>query len=107
MSGDISEMNDEDANDKTKSNSKSLECAFTSMLETNVSLETLSLLDGSIHSPLMDLYLKLNIKGRRQLLLQSGKVQPTSLWLKALVDSNGDIDCLFCFLQMNPALFVY
>jgi len=107
VSGDISEMNDEDANDKTKSNSKSLECAFTSMLETNVSLETLSLLDGSIHSPLMDLYLKLNIKGRRQLLLQSGKVQPTSLWLKALVDSNGDIDCLFCFLQMNPALFVY
>lgn len=72
--------------------------AFESMMECNLSLESLSILDRSVHSDKMDLYLKLNNCGRRAV-LQAAGIAEKDAWLDALVNANGDVDCLFYFLS--------
>lgn len=76
-----------------------LQKAFESMLEHNFSLRSLSILDGEVSSPTMDLYLKLNCCGRQKVFHNSGGTTEWDPWLDALVHSNSDISCLFYFLS--------
>ena len=73
--------------------------AFESMLESNLSLQTLSILDGTVYSSKMAFYLKLNSCGRGHI-FQAG-IAKRDPWLDALLKSEGDIDCLFYFLSLT------
>jgi hypothetical protein len=80
---------------------KQTEMAFENSLERNVTLMAFSIL--KIHTPKLELHLKLNRAGRG-LWLQQGPASERDPWVKALAGCNGDIDCLFYIISANPAI---
>lgn len=70
--------------------------AYESMLECNLCLRALSIFDGCLKSTKIDFYLKLNSCGRQAVF--QARPEEWNAWFEALVNANGDIDCVFYFL---------
>ena len=87
--------------------------AFAEAIQFNYVLESLELMNGSIHLPAIRFYLRMNALGRRELLEQmdSGNEAHTNTsndtkakWMEALISQRKDIAALFYLLSMNPLL---
>ena len=87
--------------------------AFADAIQYNYVLESLELMNGSIHLPAIHFYLRMNALGRKELLEQIDSVEEAindctnktkEKWMEVLISQRKDISSLFYLLSMNPLL---
>ena len=76
-----------------------LKTAWENMLRHNL---VLSNVWEELEDPMILFYLKLNCAGRIKVIDRIDATEED--WLAVLENSDGDLDCLYCFLRANPTL---